>query len=63
MPGNGRKAILQEGLTGSSVENVRMAGDGVYQIDLESLLKGSPLVVRIREGIYRIDPSPFPRLS
>jgi predicted nucleic acid-binding Zn-ribbon protein len=62
MPGNGRKA-MQEGLTGSSVENVRMAGDGVYQIDLESLLKGSPLVVRIREGIYRIDPSPFPRLS
>jgi predicted nucleic acid-binding Zn-ribbon protein len=62
MPGNGRK-VAQEDLTDSGVENVRMTGDGVYQINLESLLKGTPLVMRIREGIYRIDPSPFPKVS
>lgn len=45
-----------------SVENVRMTRDGAYQIDLDALMKGAPLVLKIGEGIYCIDLSASPRI-
>lgn len=45
-----------------SVENVRMTRDGAYQIDLDALMKGTPMVLKIGEGIYLIDLSASPRI-
>lgn len=48
-------------MTGS-VENVWITRDGAYQIDLDSLMKGAPLVLKMGEGIYCIDLSASPRI-
>jgi predicted nucleic acid-binding Zn-ribbon protein len=62
MAGNGRKLTREEPIH-VAVENLRLAGEGVYQIDLSSLMRGDPLVVRMREGIYRVDLSSRPRVA
>lgn len=61
MAGNHAKSREEEPIKGS-VENVRISRGRVYQTDLESLMKGSPLVLKIGEGIYSIDFSASPRL-
>ena len=61
MPGNGKKVAAESTIT-SSVENISVGKEGVYQIDLESLFRGNPLVMKVRDGVYNIDLSPFPRL-
>ncbi len=38
-----------------SIENLRLNKEGIYDIDLESLLKGDPIVLRDPEGVYFID--------
>lgn len=60
MPGNGKR-IRDESIA-SAVENLRLSQEGVYHIDLDSLMKGNPLVFKVKEGIYRIDFSAFPRV-
>lgn len=37
------------------VENLTQVGKGKFQIDLTSLMKGDPLVVKSQDGIYYID--------
>jgi predicted nucleic acid-binding Zn-ribbon protein len=37
-----------------SVENVRVLERGSYELDISSLMKGDPLIVRTRSGIYYI---------
>jgi len=49
--------------TSRSVENIRIGPEGVYQIDLDSLMKGSPVVYKTRDGVYRIDISPSPKIA
>jgi len=61
MPENSGKSRQEEPMAGS-VENVRITRDGAYQIDLDALMKGAPLVLKIGEGIYRIDFSASPRI-
>ena len=62
MAGNGRKLGREEPIH-LAVENLRVAGEGVYQIDLGSLMRGDPLVMKMRDGIYRLDLSPSPQLA
>jgi len=38
-----------------SIENLRLGRNGVYQIDLESLMRGDPIVLRDPLGVYFID--------
>lgn len=38
-----------------SIENLRLARNGVYDIDLESLLRGDPIILRDPLGVYFID--------
>ncbi len=54
--------VQRSELRTGSVENVRLTREGAYQIDLEPLMKGMPLVLKVDEGIYRIDLSPSPRI-
>ena len=35
--------------------------EGVFQVDIESLMRGNPAVLKIRDGVYRIDLSVLPR--
>ncbi len=45
----------QRGLSGGpEVENIRVLEKGSYELDLESLMKGDPLVVRSQGGIYYV---------
>jgi hypothetical protein len=60
MPGNGKKADEEEPLA-FAVENLRMSRRGVYQIDVDSLMRGAPLVWKVRDGIYQVDISKSPR--
>jgi len=48
-------------MTGS-VENITLTRDGAYQIDVDALMKGAPLVLKIGEGVYCIDLSGSPRI-
>jgi len=43
------------------VENVTETRDGVFQVDIDSLMRGNPAVLKIRDGVYRIDLSLLPR--
>jgi len=43
------------------VENVTETREGVFQVDIESLMRGNPAVLKIRDGVYRIDLSLLPR--
>jgi len=43
------------------VENVTETREGVFQVDIESLMRGNPAVLKIRDGVYRIDLSVLPR--
>ncbi len=38
-----------------SIENLRLGRNGVYDIDLESLLKGDPIILKDPLGVYFID--------
>jgi predicted nucleic acid-binding Zn-ribbon protein len=38
-----------------SIENLRLGRNGVYNMDLESLLKGDPIILRDSEGVYFLD--------
>ncbi len=38
-----------------SVENIKMPRKGVYHINLESLVKEEPVIIRDEEGIYYIN--------
>ncbi len=38
-----------------SIENLRLGRNGVYSIDLESLLRGDPIILRDPLGVYFID--------
>jgi predicted nucleic acid-binding Zn-ribbon protein len=38
-----------------SIENLRLGRNGVYDIDLDSLLKGDPIILRDSAGVYFID--------
>ena len=60
MPGNGKKVEDEEPL-GRAVENLRISRRGIYQIDVDSLMRGIPLVYKVSEGIYRVDLSNSPR--
>lgn len=42
-----------------SVENIRVLEKGSYELDLRSLMKGNPMVVRSEKGIYYIKIPPF----
>jgi predicted nucleic acid-binding Zn-ribbon protein len=59
MQGNGK--LVEEPIA-KAVENLRISREGVFLIDLDSLLKGNPLVLKLRDGIYRVDFSSSPRL-
>ncbi|MFH1721431.1 MAG: Zn-ribbon containing protein [Candidatus Altiarchaeota archaeon] len=37
------------------VENLRRVAEGVFELDLASLMSGKPIVVKAREGVYYID--------
>lgn len=37
------------------VENLLRLDEGKYRLDIASLMKGDPLVVKVREGVYYID--------
>jgi len=38
-----------------SIENLRMTKEGVYTIDLDSILRGDPIILRDAMGVYFID--------
>ena len=38
-----------------SIENLRLGRNGVYTIDLESLLRGDPIILKDPLGVYFID--------
>jgi hypothetical protein len=54
MPGNGKKVEDDEPLA-RAVENLRVSRKGVYQIDIDALMRGIPLVYKVGEGIYQVD--------
>ncbi len=54
------KGTGEERKTGE-VENLSVTNTGVYRINLESLMRGAPVVVRVREGVYQVDLSPSQR--
>jgi hypothetical protein len=60
MPGNGKKVDEEEPLA-QAVENLRMSRRGIYHIDVDSLMRGTPLVRKIGDGIYQVDFTNFPR--
>jgi predicted nucleic acid-binding Zn-ribbon protein len=37
------------------VENLLRVGKGKYRLDIASLMKGDPLVIKVRNGVYYID--------
>lgn len=37
------------------VENLLRLDEGKYRLDIASLMKGDPLVVKVRDGVYYID--------
>ncbi len=37
------------------VENLLKVDEGKYRLDISSLMKGDPLVVKVRDGVYYID--------
>jgi len=37
------------------VENLLRLGKGKYRLDIASLMKGDPLVIKVRNGVYYID--------
>ncbi len=48
-----RIAISEESIV-DAVENLRVSREGIYHIDVDSLLKGTPLVMRAENGVYFI---------
>ena len=62
MAGNGRRISDEEPIT-LAVENLRVGRGGVYHIDVPSLMRGDPLVIKLSEGVYKVDLSPSPRIS
>lgn len=36
------------------LESIRVRGDGVFEISLEKLTEGKPLIIELEEGEYRI---------
>jgi len=38
-----------------SIENLRLGKNGVYDIDLESVLRGDPIILRDPMGVYFLD--------
>lgn len=40
--------------SGERIETVKILRRGVFEIDIEALTKGAPLIVSDREGTYRI---------
>jgi len=38
-----------------SIENLRLGRNGIYNIDLESVLRGDPIILRDPMGVYFID--------
>ncbi len=38
-----------------SIENLRLGRDGVYTIDLDSVLRGDPIILKDGMGVYFID--------
>lgn len=45
---------VNEETVAEAVENLRLSRDGVYYIDIDSLLKGNPVVFRMMDGAYLI---------
>ncbi|OIO24351.1 hypothetical protein AUJ65_01360 [Candidatus Micrarchaeota archaeon CG1_02_51_15] len=37
-----------------AVENIRMLGQGTYEIDLKSIMGGNPIVIKTHNGVYFI---------
>ncbi len=37
------------------IENVLRVGEGKFQLDLRSLMRGEPIVIKASEGVYYID--------
>ena len=37
------------------IENVLRVGEGKFQLDLRSLMRGEPIVIKAAEGVYYID--------
>ncbi|MFC2154329.1 Zn-ribbon domain-containing protein [Candidatus Altiarchaeota archaeon] len=37
------------------VENLRRISEGVFELDIASLMSGKPIVIKAREGVYYID--------
>lgn len=37
------------------VENLRRIDEGVFELDIASLMSGKPIVIKAREGVYYID--------
>lgn len=37
------------------VENLRRVAEGVFELDLASLMSGKPIVIKAREGVYYVD--------
>ncbi|MBS7287907.1 MAG: hypothetical protein KIH01_03980 [Candidatus Freyarchaeota archaeon] len=48
------KLLLATQSKGDRVETVKILRRGVFEIDLEALFKGAPLIISDREGAYRI---------
>jgi predicted nucleic acid-binding Zn-ribbon protein len=38
-----------------SIENLRLGRNGIYNIDLESVLRGDPIILRDPMGVYFLD--------
>jgi len=52
--GNDVTLASKRGKAREKVETVKILRRGVFEIDLEALLQGKPLIVSDREGAYRI---------
>lgn len=46
---------LKGGTIHLDVENMIRLGEGKFELDIESLMSGKPLVIKAREGVYYID--------
>lgn len=41
-------------ITVDDVENIKVLGEGKYELDLPSLMSGKPIIIQSREGVYYI---------
>lgn len=51
----GRKLEKEDKTVHLDVENLLRLGKGKYRLNVASLMKGEPLVFKVRDGVYYID--------